>query len=67
MQQPTFTWTELLPSHLIQSVCDLCTRRVAVSGRRELLYAMERVHATRHACPVETCPDRPPNPSRPHR
>ncbi len=43
MQRPTFTWTEL-PHHLIQSVCNLCTRRVAVSPRRDLIHVLERVH-----------------------
>ncbi len=43
MQRPTFTWTEL-PHHLIQSVCDLCARRIAVSARGDLIHVMEKVH-----------------------
>ncbi len=43
MQRPTFTWTEL-PHHLIQSVCNLCARRVAVSARGDLIHVLERVH-----------------------
>jgi hypothetical protein len=44
MHPPTFTWTEVLPHHLIESVCDVCTRRVAVSARGDLIHAVEKVH-----------------------
>ena len=67
MQRPTFTWTELLPSHLIQSVCDFCMRRVAVSARPDLIYAVQKVHACRDAWPEPHSHPELRRPCRPHR
>ncbi len=49
MPPPSFTWTVVPPNHLIRSVCNTCARLVAVSGRGDLLHAIERVHQCVHA------------------
>ncbi len=44
MARPTFTWRVVPPNHLIQSVCNSCTRMIGVSANRGLLQVLERVH-----------------------
>ncbi len=44
MARPTFTWTVVPPNHLVQSVCNSCTRMIGVTANRGLLHVLESVH-----------------------
>ncbi len=44
MPHATFTRTTVPPNQLIQSVCDLCLRKVAISRRTDLLLSIEAIH-----------------------
>ncbi len=44
MSHATFTRTTVPPNQLIQSVCNQCSRKIAISRRTDLVRSVEAVH-----------------------